>query len=98
MFSEPRQISNDDRPEISLCTFLLITGEETVFCPKLCKQDVYTMLDTHLPNVRAGKTRLFIAWQGQWRTDIFEVTPDTVNVLKKELIAYGKREFTTFKL
>lgn len=97
MFSEPRRISEDARPDISSCTFIQISGDRIGFCSQIGMQDIYEMLDFHLPSVQAGLTRLLIAWQGQWRTDVFEVTPDTVNILQTELIDYGRRKFKSFK-
>ena len=97
MFSEPRMISKDSVPDISACTFISIEGDDISFCSQISKSCICAMLDSQLADVKSGKKRLLLAWRGDWRTDIFEVTPNTVGILRDALIEYGRFRYKTFK-
>ena len=83
MFKPLRGIDKDNKPSLSLSTLIYIpTDGETTFCAKPCKSDLRRIVEAYLPEVSEGKARLLIAWEGQWRTDIFEVTKETVSLFE----------------
>lgn len=98
MFKELRPIEKGSEPNLGASTLIFIDADGTsTFCSKLACSDLYDLLDVKLPLVSKGKARLLIAWEGQWRTDIFEVTKDTIPLLKGTIKEYGRIWFKSFK-
>ena len=98
MFSNMREVCEGSVPDLS-CSILVTVDNDgrTQFCNKVTLSDVYDILTVKIPSIKAGTLRMFAAWRGQWRTDVFEITAETADLFKDEVIHYGSRRYPTFE-
>ena len=41
-----------------------------------------------LPQVKTGEIKVYICWQGNWRTDIFELEEKDIETYREKLVRY----------
>ncbi len=54
---------------------------------KLAKYKAKEIIDM-LPQVKTGEIKVYICWQGNWRTDIFELEEKDIETYREKLVRY----------
>ena len=82
----------DALPPVSSPMVVLAEGESPLILSgnKRNKETIVGLYSVILPLVKTGECRLIIFWQGEYRTDVFELKPNKVDDYLKYLETYAR--------
>ncbi len=88
MFDEMRYIGETFPPVTNPTIFVHKDGTVTSSSGGRMSKTKARQLLEMIPDIQSGDIRVYIAWQGQWSTDVFEVRTPDVERYRQKLLEY----------